>query len=209
MSLYPDVSLCFPEAADPNWPICQYSDEEVEYLLSVGLMTPSRNQSRAGYFSSLFAVNEVNKNRRRMVQDTLSANILCAEPSHVQFTSIGLLRRAVFKGTHGATFDVKAMFYHFGLSPDVAERAFRVLTRDGTIMDFGRLPMGFKWAVKIAQTAIKFLTAGLPEVHIELYIDNVLIIGSREAVQRARPYSYLAVPRTVSSSGRTLGYKRL
>ena len=178
-SLYPELSLT------PDWPLCKFTEVEIEFLHTVGLLSNSLTQSPRGHFSTLFAVDEQIKHRRRIVQDSLSANVLCDEPGEIDFTPIPRLRRCVFKGQYGCTFDVRAMYYHFGLSKEVAEKAFRVLTQDG-YKTFNRLPMGFKWAAKIAQVAITFLTLGIQGVHIELYIDNIMFIGSLEATREAR-----------------------
>ena len=180
-SLYPVVTF------EAQWQPCEFTREEIIQLRGNDLFLFAKDQSRIGHFSILFAVGEPHKTppRRRVVQDTLSCNVLCAEPHPVDFTPIPTLRRVVFKGTHGATFDVKAMYYHFALSPEVSERAFRVLCTEG-FEAFTRLPMGFKWAAKIAQVAITFLTLGLKGVTIELYIDNIMFVGSKADVTEAR-----------------------
>ena len=91
----------------------------------------------------------------------------------------------MYLGESCATFDVKCMYYHFLLGDDISELCFRVLTSHG-FRRFARLPMGFKWATKIAQAAIRFLCKGLINIHIELYIDNIMFIGSTTDVAIAR-----------------------
>ena len=181
VSLYPDVTFT------PRWQMCRFLPEELAMLKANDLMNTSSDQRREGHFSVLFATGEPHKcpPRRRIVQDTLSCNVMCDEPYPVAFTPIPQLRRVIFRGTHGCTFDVKAMYYHFSLSKEVSEKAFRVLCEEG-FLAFSRLPMGFKWAAKIAQVAITFLTLGLSDVAVELYIDNILFIGSAAAVAAAR-----------------------
>ena len=101
------------------------------------------------------------------------------------FTPLPVLRRVVLLGTTCATFDVKCMYYHFLLDDTVSERFYRIKTPNG-MSKFTRLPMGFKWATKIAQAAIRFLCRGIVNVDVQLYIDNIMLSGSLADVHKAR-----------------------
>lgn len=62
---------------------------------------------------------------------------------------------------------------------------FPVVDQDGNLYEFLRLPMGFKWSCNIAQATMLYLTKGI-KCRIEVYIDNVLFIGTESEVSVAR-----------------------
>jgi hypothetical protein len=73
-----------------------------------------------------------------------------------------------------ATVDFKAYFYQFALHEDV-RGFFTVRNQDGTTIRMMRLPMGFSWAVAIAQAFSKFVCAELKGVEFDVYVDNILL----------------------------------
>lgn len=173
------------DAVIVHWPMSKILPEDDDLLDEVDLLKPCKNHEFTGYFGYLFTVDEEVKERRRLVHDTLTPNVLCDDPWDMGFTPINKLRRSVYNGEACATFDVKCMYYHFLLGDDVSELCFRVLTQSG-MKRFTRLPMGFKWATKVAQAAIRYLCKGIINVSIELYIDNIMFIGTPANVAFAR-----------------------
>ena len=138
-----------------------------------------------GHFGYVFTVHEEAKDRRRIVHDALSANFLCKEPAHVEFTPIPKLRKVVLRGSHVATFDLKAMYYQIPLAKAIRKH-FLIMGCDGNHYQWTRLPMGFKWSVAIAQQLMCYLTRKIKaQVHIEVYIDNIMLVGSELAVTAA------------------------
>lgn len=170
-----------------NWPTSQLTNDEIVDMMYNDIVEECVSDDIfPAHFGYIFTVAEILKKRRRVVQDTLSANVLCQDPPKVQFTSIPRLKMCVHKGNYAVTFDVKAMYYQLLLSRKVRS-AFRFKGPDGKTYRCKRLPMGFKWAVLISQSIMEFVANCVTaRVHIEVYIDNVLFVGDRDQVRLAR-----------------------
>jgi hypothetical protein len=125
--------------------------------------------------------------RRRLVHDTLTPNVEISTDPSVAFTSITELMSRVNQFSYAATFDFSSFYYQFGLGPRVRKYfSFRVGNK---YYCMNRLPMGFKMACAMAQKVSKFLSRSPFDVKVEVYIDNVMILGkSREVVEQARLY---------------------
>lgn len=138
----------------------------------------------SNYFAYVFTVAEAHKRRRRVVIDALAANMLCERPPHTHFTPIAELVTRVKSFRFAVAFDIKCMFFQFPLSPAV--RKFFPFQDDRKRTHvFKRLPMGFTWAVQIAQSSMKHLARDLG-VTVEIYIDNVLLLSNdQRALERA------------------------
>ena len=144
------------------------------------------NRPLKGHFGYVFTVVELLKHRRRVVIDTLSMNTLCPDPPNPNFTPLNRLKRIVFKGSHACTFDMKCMYFQIPLAPEV-RNAFTFRGTDNQYYRFKRCPMGFKWSVVIAQAIMRFLVSKMTaNVSIEIYVDNVLFVGSKDEVTKAR-----------------------
>ena len=97
---------------------------------------------------------------------------------------IGTLQNSAF--THAVALDMKSWFNQFALTN--AMRQFMCVKRHQTWWAPTRLPMGMRHSCLIAQRAIDALAGNarlIPGVKILTYIDNVLIVGSKENVRSA------------------------
>lgn len=189
---YPPIPRYYDEQT-VSVPTSAVSDEDMMILLDRDIFEEClfSNHNPLDHWGYIFTVVEEIKKRRRLVHDSLSANVLCDEPFKVQFTPLSRLKRVVHKGSHCVTFDIKAMYYHFELAPEIREM-FKIKARSGRFYRSKRMPMGFKWSVDIAQTITEYLASFLLNVHCEVYIDNLFIVGSYEDCLRARSM-FLAV----------------
>ena len=59
-----------------NWPITNISAQDEETLYQNKLLKAATYTNESGYFGYMFTVTEAAKERRRLVHDTLSANVL-------------------------------------------------------------------------------------------------------------------------------------
>ena len=130
----------------------------------------------------VFDVMEYQKRRRRLVHDALSANVLLPDAPNPKFLTIEEVQRMTLCGSYGATIDMKAFYYQFPLAEAV--RKFFPILVDGQWLQPCVLPMGFKWAVVIAQAFMRFVafTANIPATACDIYIDNFLLVGSKSEV---------------------------
>ena len=173
-----------PQSPPLRWPLSQALPQDVEQLVRNGLCEEVPDDVFKRHFGYIFTVYEERKRRRRLVHDTLSANFLCDRPPSPNFTPLNRLQDILSFGTHACTLDLKAMYYQIPLHANV--RRFFPFRFNETHYQFTRLPMGFTWSVFIAQTIARFITRSLRNVHVQLYIDNIIIVGSQEDVETAR-----------------------
>ena len=103
-----------------NFPKSTLKNVEFSTLIYNGLVEKSVEQN--GQFGYVFSVPEPEKNRKRIVHDALSANVLCREPWKIRFSSMQTLQKVVHTGDWSATFDIKCMYYHFKLDRAVAKQ---------------------------------------------------------------------------------------
>ncbi|KEG09059.1 putative target of rapamycin (TOR) kinase 1, partial [Trypanosoma grayi] len=98
---------------------------------------------------------------------------------------------AVYDET-AAIFDLKASFFQVGL-PAEARGNFRCRTEKGELVEFTRLPMGYKCSPEIVHTIARVLAGG-PEVlkprfaappglTLHVWIGNIRIAGPRKSVE--------------------------
>jgi hypothetical protein len=128
----------------------------------------------------VFSVGEKTKRRRRLVHDALLPNAVLPDPPNPGFKSIPEVKSMMKTRKFATAIDFKCYFYQFGLGKEV-RKFFKVATKNETLQP-KRLPMGFKWAVNIAQNMTKAITLealGTLE-GVDIYIDNVLITGETE-----------------------------
>ncbi len=131
----------------------------------------------------VFSVNEDAKERRRFIQETLAPNVLCPDPVNPGFKRLDHMKRLLLRGLYAASLDWRCFYYQLPLHERVW--SFFTVAVGGQSYMFTRLPMGFKWAVAIAQTITLFLSLGLVGVTIDVYIDNMLIVGDETSVRAA------------------------
>ena len=138
------------------------------------------------------------KNRYRIVADTLSANVsAAATPTQVTFCPMPRLLVALARMRRRAPLwflsaDLKTSFFQVPLPPHV-RACFAFKTESGRIMQFARLPMGYKHSVDIMHSILQGLHTEL--VHrcpllitclSDLYVDNILIAShNRQLLQQA------------------------
>ena len=128
-----------------------------------------------------FTVVELGKRRRRVVQDTISANVLAEEPIPVRFRPLGEMLLQATKARWGATIDFAAFYYQFPL--DVAVRRFFTVRSGEHYYVPLRLPMGFKASASIAHSVTVHLMvqASPANLFTDPYIDGILVFGNAEA----------------------------
>lgn len=173
-------------------PRCGMSREDLAKLVDDGLVATTDESHICG-IGALHTVVEHSgtaKERRRIVADMLSENLLGREPEKVTHTTIRELQMQTWSCAWACSFDFKKWYTQFPLSTEVS-RHFCFKTRDGW-MHFLRAPMGHKAMCFVAQA----FTALIADVQLEdetidciseSYIDNVEIRSyAREHIERAR-----------------------
>ncbi|KPA74892.1 hypothetical protein ABB37_02163 [Leptomonas pyrrhocoris] len=84
-----------------------------------------------------------------------------------------------------ACLDLKASFYQVPL-PVEARACFRCIAENGAVMELHRLPMGYRASPEVMQlltSAVRSEYRAPPEVHIDVWIDNIRLWGTEAAVQ--------------------------
>ncbi|MDQ7006302.1 MAG: hypothetical protein Q9Q40_03645 [Acidobacteriota bacterium] len=135
-----------------------------------------------------FSVVEAAKNRRRPIfwpRELLKTSRYASEFS---LHSVHDYRRSVHDGSHACAFDLAASFAQVDL-PSTANLVF--LDENNQGWRLRRLPYGIDVAPEIMQIIVDGLAQAAKResktnVHIYVHIDNVMAIGSEEAVHRWR-----------------------
>jgi hypothetical protein len=150
----------------------------LQTLQTNGLVEPSEG-SVGGY---VFLVVEELKKRFRLVHDTIVPNVMLPEPFNPHFVPIHVLQERVAGATWAVTVDFKAFYYQFPLADEV--KPFFSFQTGSSNFRMCRLPMGFKWAVVIAQSMATHVMAMVREGCVlqafDVYIDNILMVGSKD-----------------------------
>jgi len=133
----------------------------------------------------MFLVPEDHKTRFRVIAHTLTVNTIL-NFQRFALPRIEEIRGAMQGASHGISMDMAAWFHQFELDETV--RDYFATTHNKRKYRLTRLPMGTRSACAVAQTAAMALTlrAARLNVKIFIYIDNILILGSEEAVAAAR-----------------------
>eukprot|EP00760_Papus_ankaliazontas_P009982 PhM_4_TR14170/c6_g3_i3/m.47361 len=159
-----------------TFPKTDLSQCDVHNLTEKGYLEHCPKPASVGY---IFRKPEPEKQRFRIIHDTLGPNTALPDPPNPKFRGIWELRRLVHKGSWAVAADFKCYYYHFELHPDI--RKFFAININNNTYQFTRLPMGFKWAVIITQTITNFLTRKIDTATAtDTYIDNVLFICTTE-----------------------------
>ncbi len=116
---------------------------------------------------------EVSKKRFRALLDTLGNNVLMEDAPKVSFSSLGFLKRLVFRYTFVITYDFKCYYFQFPLDQSIQGYfGFRTGNR---YFVYTRAAMGCKVYVHTAQVVTEMLAeVGDRDVHSEVIIDNVM-----------------------------------
>lgn len=161
------------------WPRSKISNEDLMLAIKNKIVEPT-NECVKGVVAYVFDVDEPAKQRRRLVVDTISANVLISKEPQVVFTPIHTFASAAVRSgcKWAATFDFRA-YFQFTLPATM--RKYFVFKANDSLFQFARLPMGFKHAVEIAHSTTYFITqralrkSGVFAL-FDVYIDNVAIV---------------------------------
>lgn len=148
------------------------------------------------------------KARRRLVADTLSAN-LSTDPPTVTFTPIrAVLQKladanctaAGMRNIHFWSTDLKSSFFQVPL-PHKVRDAFKIRCGD-SFFTFARLPMGFTRAVDVMHAITTgLLKASLQQAHlcwddfilIDIYVDNIIVAAYSAAALRTLEMTFFDI----------------
>jgi hypothetical protein len=183
----------------PRCPKSHLTDDDVKELAEKGIVIHADESTSAGY---VFTVPEETKKRRRVVHDTLSPNVCLPDAPNPAFLSVRRLKKMLFYGTAAVSIDFKCYYYQFSLPRDI-QRYF-VFVHEGVKWQFTRLPMGFKWAVIIAQMMSQYIVSVVP-LPKDVYIDNLLVVGDPGAVR----YWANVIDKRCTALGVTIGEVQL
>ena len=156
-------------------------EADLMLMISSGVFERASDMVGAGY---VFPVYEEIKQRRRLVHDALTPNVLCADPPNPFFKTVVEVQQLLHMGLYAATIDLKACFYQFVLKPQV--RKYFSVAILNEVLQPTRLPMGFKWSVVMAQALLKHFVGelGLSMTCCDCYVDNVLVVGPMAKVRK-------------------------
>ena len=156
-----------------------------EQYMSADLVEESSSAAKG--FTRIFLVPEDWKAppRFRVISHTMTANSLKVE-EHFKLPTLSEILEAACGASHAVALDMTAFFHQFPLAEEV--RDYFSFFRGSKTFRHTRLPMGFRQACSIAQSAMRALAARaarLYNVRVIVYIDNVLFLGAPEAVAGA------------------------
>ena len=171
---------------------------EMQEILASGVFEHCYDPVGTGY---AFLVSEHAKRRRRLVHDTLTANVLLHDAPNPRFRSLNDLKRCIHRGTYAASIDMRAFYFQFQLH--AAVRRFFPIKVGDQFYQPTRCCMGFKASVSIAQSFMRVMVrrAGIADDECDIYIDNVAIWGSVTRVRQA----YADLLRVLRSAGVEVG----
>lgn len=177
--------MCEPRV----WPISKVPQPCIDLALTNGIIEQVVNPK--GGVSMAVVVPEETKRRYRLTVDTLETNVAMQhilEQHRLQFRSLGVLKGLLRNHSWAAALDMKAFFNQFSISPSVREQ-FVFKNHDQRYYKLARMPMGWVLAPKIAQSYLENI---MNECHIhptscDLYIDNILIMGTKLQVESWLP----------------------
>ena len=159
-----------------------YRPEWIERLLQTGVICPVDRRDVTGAVR-LLAVAEKSRQRFRAIMHTVDINDYCGADTidHCTFPTKQAIADAVHEGDWMVALDFSAYYYQFALSHDVGCRmCFRWNQRTYRLQ---RLAMGQRQAVDVANAATqRLLDFEHESARVMSIIDNVLFVGTREAV---------------------------
>jgi ribonuclease HI len=136
-------------------------------------------------FVLVHAILEQPKSRFRVIVDALPQNVLLRDLEKVTFSSVLQLKRWFSEHEYAVSFDFRAWYYQFNLTK---LRNYYVFRRGSKLFRFEKGVMGLKWMVKLAHDVTKSLAQEVAlsvGVTVDVYIDNVLFLGTHTLVTRA------------------------
>jgi hypothetical protein len=161
--------------------ICRLKSSFAEEYTDAGYLRVINSDEARG-FCRIFPVAEDAKSRFRVIVHTLTANQELNFDSF-QLPTIADVKDFAARHSHTATYDMSSWFSQFGLSEDV-QRFFCVL-RKKLWHSHTRLPMGFRGACVIAQTAARILAEVAAQFcEVLVYIDNILFGGTPDQIKK-------------------------
>lgn len=161
--------------------------KDIQLQLERGKIGPESDPR--GYCRT-FTVPEHAKSRFRAIQHPRAHNTLTAEPEKVKFATTQERHAAVLEGEWSIDLDWSGFYDQCGLEREVS-KYFSFTHKDpstGEVSTYSMrvLPMGLKHSVAIANKITEQILNFKTDCYLELYIDNVRVIGkSPEAVVHA------------------------
>lgn len=165
-----------------RWPRSQLAINHVEEALRAGIIEITTTPR---WVTRVFTVVEESKLRERIICDSLEANLRVQSEPQVRFNSVEEVLRQTRTADYAATMDFTSYYFQFEMDEKI--RDYFSFTMDGeTFYRFTRLPMGYKMAVEVAQETSMFLVGRQKStIFVDVYIDNILLLGQREEVREA------------------------
>ena len=170
-----------PDKGATNAPRPRMRNEWLERLAELKIIAEVPKAEVRGHVT-MFAVPERTKERFRPIKHTRDVNEALGKDSlrPCRFPSKHEICELVNKGSHFIALDFAAYFDQFPYSTDISRRfCFPWKKRWWRLM---RLAMGQRQAVEVANTATGVLLAFDKRSHSEQVIDNVIFVGTKEAV---------------------------
>jgi hypothetical protein len=171
-----------PLRSSARMPKANYREEWMRRLVDTGVVCPVRRGSVRGW-ARMYGVPEPAKERFRAIMHTVDINDACNADTidHPRFPTKLTIAEAVHNGDWMIALDFSAYYYQFGLDEKVgSSMCFKWNHRCFRLM---KLAMGQRQAVDVANAATaRLLDFPQKSRRVMSIIDNVIFIGSRDAV---------------------------
>lgn len=169
----------------PRRPLSVPLSRELPALRSAGLLAPIRRRDVEEYMD-LFKVLKT-EDKSRLIGNAIPTNKRMRPPPPCELAPPPEIAQRSGGWRFFTTVDVRHMFYTFSLSPAVAAW-FAIHDRDGTVEAFSRMPMGWTYAMYIAQrvsSAIaRWVMQRVPGTSVEAYVDGWILRAHSTAVSQ-------------------------
>ncbi|KEG06395.1 TcC31.12 [Trypanosoma grayi] len=173
-------------------PLLRMTEEDAQVMKKAGIIQPASKLPTTGWVVPFTVVEEKQSGpRRRFIAWPKAKNEQEDYEALVPLGHISQYLGAVYDET-AAIFDLKASFFQVGL-PAETRGNFRCRTEKGELVEFTRLPMGYKCSPEIVHTITRVLAgdpevvkprfAAPPELTLHVWIDNLRITGPRKSVE--------------------------
>lgn len=136
-------------------------DRDMEAMIDTdpeGLLA-RESRRRVKLWINLFKVPK-DEIKARLICNAIPVNELQQRPPQLRLVSPWAVVRMAARHTHHATFDFRHYFYQFVLDILIS-RYFGVRRRDGSVVVFRRLPMGWSFSMEIACRVIEAIAAAI------------------------------------------------
>lgn len=170
-----------PFESSKSCPKARFSGAQVQSMLDYGIVARVAPEDVRGTVH-VFPVPEVEKNRLRVIKHTKTANAALGETLlKLRFPSKRDIGNLVHKGECFLALDFSAWYDAFELAPEVG-KMFCFRDEAGDFFRLATLAMGQRQACEVAHSMTRQLLNFELQSHVEVVIDNVVFVGSREAV---------------------------